>query len=444
MSPEFAFQMLVGSLMSHPERLIQREKNFIYAEDLELTQMEYQKWKLRHWKAFTPSAEHWKAEIISFVIPPEICERLNCEAIVRFKSTAHLLPSLTDLGLAIWFMEVGVCHYSGTIDIPLPRGWDVDVDVSRQFFNQLHVDDMPKSGDKWLSLRGHAALEFKDSIFSFVVPSKRFKFGKLLEDMHDVSSMPSKTNLSIQKVGIRQVPIPLTVRTNSGPFQTIAKASVYTSLQPEVMGSHLSRLVGVLNSVSDQPFSTDLQTMQELLTSLQTRLNALDAYLKLRFPILLPQKAPVSQIEGMIRYECTLSGELTGDDLKVYKLIRVPYMSACICSKSISLFNAHCQRSFADITIMMDKEDIDFEDLINIVEGCCSAPIRALLKREDEKHITEECYDNAGFVETISRKIAERLEVLPVRGFSVLCEHEESLHQHNAVALVRGGKEYVW
>jgi GTP cyclohydrolase I len=92
----------------------------------------------------------------------------------------------------------------------------------------------------------------------------------------------------------------------------------------------------------------------------------------------------------------------------------------------------------------MGENDIDYEDLIEIVEDCCSAPIRALLKREDEKFVTESSYDHAAFVETTSRAIAEKLEHLPVRGFSVLCEHEESLHQHNAVAVVRGGKEYVY
>jgi len=437
----FTLQILIGSLISSPEFLVRREENYLYVEDILQPHIEYQMWKVRHWKQYGEITNDamWDAGIIAFVIPEAVAEFIDCERISTGQ-TGHLLSLLNDLGLAVWFMETSSWQ-DDQLELPLPIDWFQFAQSAERLFNPFDVV-LPSKPEIYVTFDDDSAMKLKEAIFPFVVPSKRTKFGKYLLELHDISKSVSKTQMQIQKVGIRQVPIPLTIHLRSEPFQTIATASVYTNLQPEVMGSHLSRLVEVLNSVSSQPLATDLQTMQSLLSVLQERLKATNAYLKLRFPILIAQEAPVSKIKGMVHYDCTLSGEIVDGDLKVLKTIRVPYVSSCICSKTISLFNAHNQRSFADVTLMLRECDYAFEDIIEIVEGCCSAPIRALLKREDEKFITEACFDYAGFVESICRQIADNVAALDVRGWLVVCEHLESIHQHNAVALIRGG-EYI-
>lgn len=430
-----AEQILIGSLLMNPGRLTRYEQNIIYHEEpLNGADFEHQQWKTRYFSMWGGKLTHSSG--LSFIVPENICVRFSCGTILS-GDTSHLMPMLDDFGLANWFMESGVVLSSRPeIYLPLPPSWRSQKGVMEKLFSRF---------DAFADVKGFLSIQdvgtFKDVIFPNVIPSKRYKFKHLNEEMHDVSKT-STLSVGIQKVGIRQVPIPLNIHLKDQIQPTIAKASIYTDLSEDVMGSHLSRLLEVLDKVSCDVVSTDLQTMELYLNTLKERLNATNAYLKLRFPILLSQLAPVTGIPGHIRYECTLSGEIDSGDLKVFKTIRVPYMSACICSKSISLFNAHCQRSFADVTLLLKDSDVPFEELVEIVEHSCSAPIRATLKREDEKFITEQAYDRAGFVETISRHIAKQLDNLRVRGWLVVCEHEESLHQHNAVALIRGG-EYI-
>jgi GTP cyclohydrolase I len=433
-----AEQILIASLLANPNKLFRKEKTFIFSELPIEEGFEYQQWKSRYLRVWDGHATF--ARGINFVVPPEVCVKLRCKRILEGK-TAHLLSQLNDFGLAVWFMEAGsVLDSYQQIFLRLPNDWEDAKQTVERLSDRFDASIFQYFGTN-LCINGTEL--FKDTVFPFIVPTKRSKFRHLHDGMHDVSTSAT-SSVGIQKVGIRQVPIPLNIHLRSGVQPTIAKASIYTSLSPSLMGSHLSRLMEVLNTVSGRALKTDLETMQEYLETMKDKLSAEDAFLKLRFPILLSQKAPVSGIESKIRYECTLEGSLVSGLLKVYKKIKVPYLSACVCSKSISLFNAHCQRSFADVSLLLRDVDISFEEAIEIVESSCSAPIRALLKREDEKYITESAYDNAGFVETISRSIAEKLDCLPTNGWSICCEHEESLHQHNAVSIIRGGSEFVW
>lgn len=430
-----AEQVFLGSLITHPGRLLRVEKNLIYHEEwTDQTDFAFHQWKARYLSQWGGKSTFGTG--ISFIVPDELCAKFDCGLILSGES-GHLLSMLNDLGLAVWFMESGIVPEGGTeIHLPLPKDWRAQQFTMEKLFTRFG-SFAHSSGN--LCIQDVEA--FKDAIFPNVIPSKRHKFKHFNSSMHDVSKTTT-TSLGIQKVGVRAVPIPLNIHLKDQIQPTIAKASIYTDLSEDVMGSHLSRLLEVLDQVSSDVVSSDLQTMELYLKTLQERLNAQNAYLKLRFPILLSQEAPVTKISGHIRYECTLSGEISNGDLRVFKTIRVPYMSACICSKSISLFNAHCQRSFADVTLLLQDSDVPFETVVTIVEQAASAPIRATLKREDEKWITETSYDRAGFVETISRQIAKQLDGLRARGWLVVCEHEESLHQHNAVALIRGG-EYI-
>lgn len=435
---EAAIQVLIGSLIANAHRLTRDVKNdIIYRESPLQGSEDFQLWKMRHFQRW--DALYSRTLGIAFRVPEAVCVRIEA-GLIMIGNTMQLLKLLDNLGLAVWFMEDGKVYEDGKIALKLPYSWN----TSEIFLQPLcqRFDASPNLKGPCASLVLSDVESFKNDIFTYVIPSKRHSLNS--GELHDVSATEISSAIGIQKVGIRNVPVSLNIHLRSGIQPTIARASLYTSLSPEMMGSHLSRLMEVLNTVSSNTLKTDLDTMQEYLLLLKSKLNANDSYLKFRFPILLSQAAPVSRIESKIRYECTLQGEIVGDQLKVYKKIKVPYMSACICSKSISLFNAHCQRSFADVTILLRNEDISFEDVIEIVESCCSAPIRALLKRDDEKYITETAYEYAGFVESISRGIARKLDILNSDGWSVCCEHEESLHQHNAVSIIRGGKEYVW
>lgn len=435
---EAAIQILIGSLITNSHRC-QLDKKFgmMYRESLLLqADATYHAWKMKYFKRWNAISTN---DGITFPIPDHACARIDA-GIIANGNTMHLFKLLEPLGLAVWFMEDGKVE-NNKVKLKLPVSWSANEILMQEFVRRF--DARPNLKGPCASLIIDDVEHFKDVIFTYVIPVKRHLFS-LSDTLHDVSSTEISTAIGIQKVGIRDVPVQLNIHLRNEIQPTIARASLYTSLNPEMMGSHLSRLMAVLNTVSSNTLKTDLDTLQEYLQLMRTKLSANDAYLKFRFPILLSQAAPVSGIESKIRYECTLQGEIVGDTLKVYKKIKVPYMSACVCSKSISMFNAHCQRSFADVTVLLRNEDINFEEIIEIVESSCSAPIRALLKREDEKYITETAYEFAGFVESISRGIARKLDILNSDGWSVCCEHEESLHQHNAVSIIRGGKEYVW
>ena len=439
---KIAYQVLEASLIVDPGRLHRVGGDIYYSEAIRTRDFEYQQWKMRYFRIWG-AVFSFDTEI-KFKIPDDVCEMIQCGTILE-NSTGHLIPMLDDVGLAVWFMETGLFS-SECLSLKLSGRWSPGEQIhARAFFTRFNIREVVELPDGCTFIMGRDdALKFKSVVFPHVIPSQRFRFGALLEGMHDVSKAPSESKLGIHKVGIRCVPVSLHIHLHSGVQETVAEASVYTDLSPEVTGSHLSRLVEVLGSIESQAIKSDMGIMRAYLDKLAERLGSQDAYLKLRFPILLKKPAPVSGILGTMRFDCTLQGELLEGDLRVYKKIRVPYVSACICSKSISLFNAHSQRSFADVTVLLRDEDINYEDIIEIVEASCSAPIRALLKREDEKFVTEMMYDNAGFVETIIRSVALKLDTLPLRGWSVCCEHFESIHQHNAVSIIRGGNEFVY
>lgn len=445
----FEESVLIGCLLAYPRRCQKGAGGvWYYQEELNPDLLEYQSWKSRCWRALNPEPPTpvLRKDQFIFLIPARLLGLLEPHNLSEGRS-AHLLPLAlsNDVVLATWFMEASY-KVDSSLYLPLPQDWVTQAKIAENFTTKLGATLIKlEDGSTCLKFSGPAINEIKRLIYPHVIPTQRSKFGEhLITDMPDVSSTSSQHLVKIQKVGIRQVPISYNVRLRHNVMPTIARASVYTDLQPEVTGSHLSRLIESLNLLASCPADTDLSMMELALQDLKDRLRASDAYLKLRFPILLDKPAPVSGILSSVRYDCTIYGELVNGQLFIYKKIKVPYLSACICSKSISAFNAHCQRSFAEPCVLLGDTDVSFESLIEIVESVASAPIRTLLKREDEKYITEAAYDNATFVEIMARKIALKLELLPIRGYSVLCEHEESLHQHNAVAVVRGGDYYVY
>ena len=262
--------------------------------------------------------------------------------------------------------------------------------------------------------------------------------------MKDVQSRQPDISKNVDKVGIRELLLPYTVSMKGGGIQhTIANVSAYVTLTSSFRGTHMSRIVQILHSYIDKSISSDF--IDRVLQDLCNRLSAPSSYVKMRFPYLLKKKAPVSNTEGYMTYTCCFEGERVDGAVKHLLTVEVPYMSLCECSKEISDYNAHNQRSTAKITVMYRKENtVWIEDLIELVEKHASSPVYSILKREDEKYVTEHSYKHPTFVETMARRLYKDLQNdSRVLGFVVVVNHCESIHQHDAVAVIHGGYVYI-
>jgi GTP cyclohydrolase I len=199
----------------------------------------------------------------------------------------------------------------------------------------------------------------------------------------------------------------------------------------------MSRFVEILNQHSDR---ISLQNFTEILEEMKTRLDAESAHMEITFPYFIKKMAPVSGSEGLLEYKCTFKGSLnSGSD--IVTIIHVPISTLCPCSKEISDFGAHNQRGEVTLQIRC-KKFIWIEDLIKVVEESASCEVYSVLKREDEKYVTEKAYNNPMFVEDIVRDIAQKLNEDPnITWFSVESENFESIHNHNAYAYIEKRKD---
>ncbi len=255
--------------------------------------------------------------------------------------------------------------------------------------------------------------------------------------MKDVQSNIDYRNLPIDQVGIRKLKYPITVKDRrSGAQKTIASIDMSVELPRRFKGTHMSRFVEALN---DHQGIIDIRSFGRILQTLKDRLEARSAHLSLTFPYFVEKMAPVSGEKGLMEYECCYEGK-SGEDGSIDYLIgvTVPVTSLCPCSKEISERGAHNQRSYVTIKARFAKTRfVWIEDLVKIAEECASADVYSLLKRADEKFLTEKAYDNPRFVEDMVREIAARLMQMPeIRWFRVESEHMESIHNHNAFALI--------
>jgi GTP cyclohydrolase IB len=250
--------------------------------------------------------------------------------------------------------------------------------------------------------------------------------------MVDVQSAADTRNIPIQKVGIRDIRYPVTVRDKSHIRQeTVASVSLSVNLPHNYRGTHMSRFVEVLDRFRDE---VSYQTLDLILMETKRKLNAEESHVEIAFPFFLRKRAPVSGMESTMSYDCVISASYASH-LAISTRVAVPVHTLCPCSKEISRVSAHNQRGTITITVGMTKF-IWIEDLIEIAEASASSPLYALLKREDEKHITESAYDNPRFVEDVVREVTLRLEGLPgLRFYTVEAENMESIHNHSAYAV---------
>ncbi len=252
--------------------------------------------------------------------------------------------------------------------------------------------------------------------------------------MQDVQNSPSGVSLSIDRVGVKNLRYPLVVRyKHNGVLHTVAQVDLYVDLPGQFKGTHMSRFIEALQ---DWAGILDYHSFKQLLRDVQVRLNARRAHLSFGFPFFLEQSAPKSGSQAMMDYQCMFSGELEAGRPNMFVVVEVPVMTVCPCSLAISEQGAHSQRSVVKIKAGFDRL-LWLEDLIHIAQESASSPVHALLKRVDEKHVTEQAFANPTFVEDVVRNAAHRLQGHEqVRWFKVEVESYESIHNHNAYACI--------
>lgn len=256
--------------------------------------------------------------------------------------------------------------------------------------------------------------------------------------LEDVQSSRDTRNIDIDQVGIKDIVYPITlIDRQKGQQHTVAKITMSVQLPHEYKGTHMSRFVEILNKYKDK---MDIHDVGVILNEMNERLNSEESFISLSFPYFTTKTAPVSHQTALMDYNCEFQGRKSKSGYDFVLKVIVPIQSLCPCSKEISERGAHNQRSYASISVRYNKV-VWIEDLIEIAENSASAPIYALLKREDEKHVTELAYDNPAFVEDIVRSITAKLmDDDRITWFVVECENMESIHNHNAWARIERNK----
>jgi GTP cyclohydrolase I len=256
----------------------------------------------------------------------------------------------------------------------------------------------------------------------------------------DVQNQKDLRNIPIQKVGVKDVEIPLRIErktSDNTPLTEVvyAKAKMSVSLPSHFKGTHMSRFIQILNDYQKETLvSTDIE---QILFDMKKRLDAKDAYLKFSFKYFIKKQAPISKLESLMCYDCSFEGEVDEESgYKFYLIVKVPVTTLCPCSKEISKYGAHNQRALVRAKISYPKDKhIWIEDLIQMAQECASCEIYPLLKREDEKFVTESAYENPKFVEDVIRDIVSKLDENEIINFyEVEMEAFESIHSHNAWA----------
>lgn len=253
--------------------------------------------------------------------------------------------------------------------------------------------------------------------------------------MKDIQNLKDYREVDIQKVGIKHLELPLIIqRKNSSNQVVCAKAKVNVSLPRAYKGTHMSRFVEVLSEWQTKNLlGVDIKGCLEKIIK---RLDAESGELEFKFKYFIDKKSPVTNLSSPMSYDCLFKGRMDKDDYKFILGIEVPVTTLCPCSKEISDNGAHNQRAFIRVRVSYDEDKhIWLEDLVDMIESCASCPVYPLLKREDEKFVTEKAWDNPKFVEDVLRDVVVKLRNdETVNEFEVECEAFESIHNHSAWA----------
>ena len=257
--------------------------------------------------------------------------------------------------------------------------------------------------------------------------------------MIDIQNQPDYRNIPIDKVGIKELKYPVKVRDKSKGFQsTVAKISMFVDLPHQLKGTHMSRFVEMLHQFRQQ---ISLESLTNILEDMKETLGAESSHIEIVFPYFISKAAPVSGTAGLMDYTCTIIGFSDKDKNRDIVLkVAVPVTSVCPCSKEISKYGAHNQRGQVLVSARF-KKFIWIEDIVDIVEKSASCELYSVLKREDEKYVTERAYDKPMFVEDIVREVASELIAdKNITWFAVSAENFESIHNHSAYAYIEKGE----
>ncbi len=257
----------------------------------------------------------------------------------------------------------------------------------------------------------------------------------LIDALHipDTQSAHDDRRLAIQRVGVRGVRYPLQLKIEGAVLPTVAEWALDVALPAEQKGTHMSRFVAWLDAI-DEPL--DAEALRRHARRMVALLGADVGRIEAAFPFFLRKRAPVSGVESLLEYQGTLIAEVQGGEVTVWAEVIVPVKSLCPCSKEISDYGAHNQRSHVNIRVEL-AGDISWRELVRFAEDSASSEIWSMLKRADEKWITERAYENPKFVEDMVRDVALRLDADPRVGrYVVDVENFESIHAHSAVARI--------
>ncbi|ODU43322.1 MAG: GTP cyclohydrolase [Thiobacillus sp. SCN 63-374] len=259
--------------------------------------------------------------------------------------------------------------------------------------------------------------------------------------MPDVQNTPDARRIAIDKVGIKAVRHPVKVLDKTGGVQhTIALFNMYVYLPHHFKGTHMSRFLEILNGYERE---ISVASFEHMLRQMVERLEARSGHIEMSFPYFINKKAPVSGVESLLDYDVTFIGEIRdGRYLQTMK-VAIPVTSLCPCSKQISRYGAHNQRSHVTLTVRANSF-IWIEDVVRVAEDNASSQLYGLLKRPDEKYVTERAYDNPKFVEDMVRDVAAALDAdRRIDSYVVESENFESIHNHSAYALIERNKAVV-
>jgi GTP cyclohydrolase I len=257
------------------------------------------------------------------------------------------------------------------------------------------------------------------------------------QPLHDKQSEPDHRQLRIDKVGVRGLRCPIQVRDKAHTLQnTVATVGLFVDLPKEFKGTHMSRFLEVLNAHGGV---VHVENITDILHAMQRKLHAATSHLEMEFPYFLEKRAPVSGMTSVMDYTARFDAAAVGREIDFVLTVKACVTTLCPCSKAISAYGAHNQRGEVTVAIRSAKA-IWIEDLIAIIESSASSELYALLKRQDEKAVTERAYENPVFVEDLVRNVALKLNAHPdVTWYKVEAENQESIHNHNAYACLEKG-----
>lgn len=259
-----------------------------------------------------------------------------------------------------------------------------------------------------------------------------------LPSIADVQQSKDTREIAIDKVGIKDIRHPVRIREREGGDQhTVATFNMYVDLPKHFKGTHMSRFVNILNQHERE---ITVKSFKDMLHEVTDLLEADSGHIEMSFPYFINKKAPISGVESLMDYEVSFNGAKIGDDICLNIKVVVPVTSLCPCSKKISDYGAHNQRSHVTVDVCT-RDFMWIEEIIDLVEEEASCELYGLLKRPDEKYVTERAYDNPKFVEDMVRDVAARLNNDDrILTYVVESENFESIHNHSAYALIKKDK----